>query len=302
MNTATEEIQEVGDRTYQLKVRTPAASYVYAVYIVHEEHAVLIDPGPAAILPAIERAMKSIGLGSLSYIIPTHIHIDHGGGTGSLARLFPEARVVLHESGKKHLVDPSHLIASTRMAFGDDYETFLGPILPVPESRMIIPSDGEELSAGGRRFRIIHAPGHAPHHIAIFDLKTKGLFCGEALGMRYASAPSSPVPNVAPPAFDLEVYLETVQKLAALRPRTLYYAHDGVGRAPEALIAAVAENTKIYADRMLEILRSGKTDEEALSEIRDFVANRFGIDKAEANEGMAVGGFRVYYRKKGILV
>ncbi|MBL7175397.1 MAG: MBL fold metallo-hydrolase [Desulfobacteraceae bacterium] len=296
-----EEIKEVGDRIYQVQVPMEGSNYVYSVYIIYEERAVLIDPGPASILPTIERAMNRIGLNNLAYIIPTHIHIDHGGGTGSLAKLFPEARVILHELGKEHLVDPSRLISSTKMAFGDDYETFLGPILPVPESRMIIPSDGEELSAGERKLRIIHAPGHAPHHIVIFDLKTGGLFCGEALGRRLRSAPSSPLPNAAPPGFDMEVYLETIQKLAALNPRTLYYAHDGVGEVPDALIAAITENTRIYADGMLNILRSTETDTEALFKIQEFVADRFGVDKADADERMAVGGFRVYYRKKGVL-
>lgn len=295
------EIKEVGHRIYQVQVPIEGRNYVYTVYIIYEEQAILIDPGPASILPAIERAMNRIGLNNLAYIIPTHIHIDHGGGTGSLAKLFPEARVILHELGKKHLIDPSRLISSTKMAFGDDYETFLGPILPIPESRMIIPSDGEELTAGERKLRIIHAPGHAPHHIVIFDLKTGGLFCGEALGRRLRSAPSSPLPNAAPPGFDMEVYLETIQKLAALNPRTLYYAHDGVGDAPDALIAAITENTRIYADGMLNILRSTETDTEALFKIQEFVADRFGVDKADADERMAVGGFRIYYRKKGAL-
>jgi glyoxylase-like metal-dependent hydrolase (beta-lactamase superfamily II) len=296
-----EEIREVGDSIFQLQVRIEGSTYAYSVYIVREERAALIDPGPASILPAIERAMGHIGLGSLAYIIPTHIHIDHGGGTGSLAERFPEAEVVLHELGKKHLVDPSRLIKSTKLAFGDDYETFLGPILPVPESRIITPFDGLELDLGKRKLRIIHAPGHAPHHIAVFDVKTGGLFCGEALGMRYASAPDSPTPSIAPPGYDMDEYLQTVEKLAALTPRTLYYAHDGVGRNPEALIAAIRENTKIYTEAALDILRSTDDDAAALAKLRDFISERFGVDRSEADEGMAVAGFGVYFRKQGRL-
>ena len=296
-----EKITEVGDRIYQLQVRMEKSTYVYSVYMIHEEQAVLIDPGPAAILPAIEQAMKRIGIGDLAYIIPTHIHIDHGGGTGSLAALFPGAKVVLHELGKKHMIDTSRLIASTKLAFGDAYETYLGPILPVPESRIIIPSDGMDLDVGGRELRIIHAPGHAPHHLAVFDVKTKGLFCGEALGMRYSSAPGSPTPSIAPPGYDMEIYLETVRKLAALNPRALYYAHDGVGRDPDALIAAITENTRIYTEGALDILRSTPSDTEALSKLRDFISEHFGVDRKEADEGMAVAGFGVYFKKQGLL-
>jgi len=296
-----EEINEVGDKIYQIQVQKQGLNGRYTVYIIKEGQGVLIDPGPASIIPSIQAGMKAIGLENLAYIIPTHIHIDHGGGTGSLAQLFPQAKVVLHELGKKHFIDPTRLISSTKMAFGDDFENFLGPILPVPESRMIIPSDGEEIFVNGRKLRIVHAPGHAPHHIVVFDLKNKGLFCGEALGKRLRSAPSSPLPNAAPPGFDMEVYLETIQKLKALNPRTLFYAHDGVGKDPEKLIASVIENTKIFADMMLKILQNCETNADALSRIEEFVVDRFGIDKQDVDETMAVGGFRHYYKKKGLI-
>ena len=99
----------------------------------------------------------------------------------------------------------------------------------------------------------------------------------------------------------MEVYLQTIRKLAALKPRTLYYAHDGVGHTPDALIAAITENTRIYTDGALDILRNTESDTEALFKIRDFISDRFGVDRAEADEGMAVAGFRVYFRKQGIL-
>ena len=115
------------------------------------------------------------------------------------------------------------------------------------------------------------------------------------------SAPSSPLPNAAPPGFDLEVYLETIQKLAALNPQLLFYAHDGVSDATDALIAAVTENTKIYADAMLDILCTTVDDTEVLYKIQEFLSNRFGIDRADADERMAIGGFRIYYKRKGAL-
>ncbi|MFC1886452.1 MBL fold metallo-hydrolase [Thermodesulfobacteriota bacterium] len=295
-----EEITEIGDGIYQLQVEKQGLSGVYTVFLIKAEQGILIDPGPASILPSIERGMKTIDLKHLKYIIPTHIHIDHGGGTGSLARLFPEARVILHEQGKKHMTDPARLIASTKMVFGDDFESFLGPIVPVPESRVVIPADGEEIMINGRKLNIIHAPGHAPHHIAIYDQKTDGLFCGEALGRRLRSAPLSPLPNAAPPGFDMEVYLATINKLKALSPKMLFYAHGGgVGNDPEALISNIAENTKIYADAMLAIIENTETD--ALTEIENFVVNRFGVDEKDVDEKMGLGGFRVYYKKMGLI-
>ena len=294
-----EKIAELGDRIYQLQVSKKGLDGLYAVYFIDEGKGVLIDPGPGSIVPSIEKAMATIGLADLGYIIPTHIHIDHGGGTGVLARRFPEARVVLHHAGKKHYVDPTRLIASTRMAFGEDFESFLGPLWPVPESRMIVPEDGEEIAVGGRRLRIIHAPGHAPHHIAIFDVSTRGLFCGEALGKRLPSRPSAPLPCAAPPGFDMDVYLETIEKLKALEPRRLFYAHDGTADNPSELIARVSENTRVVGARMLEILRDNPSDAEALVKLHEFISDRFGIDAADLDEKMAVGGFRLFYKRKG---
>ena len=296
-----EEINERGDNIYQIQVRKAGLSGIYTVYIIDEGKGVLIDPGPGSIVPHIEKAMETIGLTDLEYIIPTHIHIDHGGGTGVLAQRFPEAKVVLHHAGKKHYVDPTRLIASTRMAFGDDFESFLGPLLPIPESRLIIPEDGQEIAVNGRTLRIIHAPGHAPHHIAIFDVSTKGLFCGEALGKRLPSNPSAPLPCAAPPGFDMDVYLETIEKLKALEPRTLFYAHDGVAENPSELIVKVAQNTKIFGDRMLKILQDNGSDADALFQLHEFIVDRFGIDMGDLDEKMAVGGFRLFFKRKGLL-
>jgi len=296
-----EKIREIADRTYQIQTLKPEFFGVYSVYVINGPQEVLIDPGPASIIPSIQKALKSIGVKDMAYIIPTHIHLDHGGGTGSLAKLFPRAKVLLHELGKKHLIDPSRLINSTKMAFGDDFEKFHGSILPVPEDRVKSPADGEIIPIDDRDLQIIHAPGHAPHHIAVFDLKTKGLFCGEALGMRMPSAASSPLPNAAPPGFDPEIYLETIKKLEELKPSLLFYAHDGIGRDPENLIASVAENTRVVGDMILKILREGETGADITSRIQAQVATHFGINKKEMDMQMIVGAYRHYFKKIGMI-
>lgn len=160
-------MEEVAERTYHLEVPIPKFDTIFTVYFIDETEGVLIEPGPSVTIPSIQEAMKQLGMKPLAYIIPTHIHLDHAGAIGSLAQLFPHAKVVLHPLGAKHAVNPSRLIESTKMAFGDDFEDVYGPIIPI---------DGREL-------HIIYAPGHATHHIAIFDQKTRGLFCGEALGL-----------------------------------------------------------------------------------------------------------------------
>ena len=184
MNTITEEI---APGICRLETSLPGIiGTIFSVYFIKDKNTVIIEPGPAAIIPAIQQAVKELNLENLEYIIPTHIHLDHAGAMGSLLQLFPQAIGVVNPRAVEHIIDPSRLIKSTKMAFGDDFETVYGKILPVPQSRLRIVADNDSIVVGSRELLFIHTPGHAPHHIAIFDTKTKGLFCGEALGLIYS--------------------------------------------------------------------------------------------------------------------
>ena len=293
-------IKEIAERTYRIQVQVPNIYNTFTVYFIHETKGVIIDPGPTSAIPSIQETMRELGMKELAYIIPTHVHVDHGGATGSLAQLFPHSRVILHALGKEHLIDPSRLIESTRMAYGDDFEDHLGPIISVPESQIDTPEDGKKIAIGGRELQIIYAPGHAPHHIAVFDLKTRGLFCGEALGMRTKTAESSPLPNAAPPSFDMDVYLETITKLAELKPKVLFYAHNGVGRNPEVLIAKVTENTRTFGDMILKALKDGEPATNIDHKIKEYVSTHLGVDTNAVDTRMAVEAFVQYFRKKSL--
>jgi len=294
-------MEEVAEKTYRLEVLIPKKVDTITIYLIHETKGVVIEPGPTTTIPSIQEAMKQLGMKELAYIIPTHIHIDHAGAIGSLARLFPHAKVVLHPLGAKHAINPSRLIESTRMAFGDDFEVRYGHILSVPESQVKIPEDGEIVSIGGKELQFIYAPGHATHHIAIFERKTRGLFCGEALGFPTPGDKSLPLPAAAPPSFDIEVYLKTMERLRGLGPRILFYSHDGVGREPEELISRAAENTRIFGDIILRALREGETAEAIDYRVREYLSSHLGVNMEEADTRMTVEGFIFYFKKNGLV-
>ena len=293
-------MEKVAEKTYRLEVPLPGIYWLTTVYFINEGRGVLIEPGPAAAIPSIKEAMGELGMKELAYIIPTHIHLDHGGGMGGLAQLFPQAKVVLHPASEKHAVDPSRWVRSTRLSFGDDYEVRYGAILPVPESQVKIAEDGETLSLNGRELQIIYAPGHAPHHIAIFDQETRGLFCGEALGLPMSWAESSPVPAGAPPAFEPKVYLQTIEKLRKLSPQFLCYSHDGIGREPEELISQAVKNTRIWGDMVLNALREGDDIEAIVERARKYIYDRFGTI-AERIDRVTLEGYAFYFRKNGLV-
>ncbi len=293
-------VEEVAEKIYRLEIPVSGVESIFSAYLIHEAKGVLIEPGPTAAIPSILEGMAQLGMDTLAYIIPTHIHIDHAGGVGKLAELFPQAKVVLHPQGVRHVVEPSRLVQSTKMAFGDDFEVRYGPILPVPESQVSVPGDGEMLSINGRELQVIYAPGHAPHHIAIFDQRTGGLFCGEALGVPRSGVESFPLPAAAPPNFDVEVYLETMERLRRLKPRILFYSHDGVRRESDQLITRAEENTRAFGDITLKALKAGESPEVIGRKLREYISTHSGLKADEVNTKMTVGGFTLYFKKKGL--
>ena len=198
------------------------------------------------------------------------------------------------------MVEPSRLIESTRMAFGDDFESVYGPILPVPESRLRLVRDGDKLKLGNRELLIVHTPGHAAHHIAIFDTKTKGLFCGESLGLIYGPG-YPPLPAVAPPSFDLELYLNDMKKLKALKPKLLFYSHGTVAQEPEKLIDTVVKNTKLVGDLIMSDLKAGESDEAIIKNIGDYLTDNLNTPLDEYELQSNVSGYIHYFRKKGLV-
>lgn len=293
------EIEEVAENTYRIEIFDKRIDSLFAIYFINEGNGVLIEPGPASMIPHIQEALKQLGMTDLGFIIPTHIHIDHGGAIGSLSQLFPNAKVFVHPKATKHVIDPSRLIESTKMAFGDDFEDRYGPIIAVPESQMGIPHDEEVISINGRELQFFHAPGHAPHHIAILDRKTEGLFCGESLGVPRRGLEAIPLPTAAPPSFDMEEYLKTIEKLRQLRPKLLFYSHDGTGKNPEKLISTVAENTITVGNIILKSLKEEESVEAVNERLTEQICNRFNKDEADIIWTMTVHGYIHYFQKKG---
>jgi glyoxylase-like metal-dependent hydrolase (beta-lactamase superfamily II) len=272
---------------------------VFSSYLIKEGGGVLIEPGPAALVPQLQTALQEIGLDSLAYVIPTHIHMDHAGAMGTLAAAFPETKVVVHPRARQHVIDPARLVRSTKQVYGPDFEAVFGEILPVPESQVKTVKDGEVLSLDDRELTIVHTPGHAPHHFSILEAGTGTLFSGEALGLVYQDG-IEPLPAAAPPGFVLETYLESMDKLAWLKPERLFFSHDGIGREPVEYIAAVKRNTQLFGQVVEKALHAGEKEAGVIEAARDFLWSRFGARMADPDLAANVSGFIHYYRKKGL--
>jgi len=294
------EITEIARNTYLIN---PASDSEFSlgeiVYLLVDTPSVLIEPGSTTTASRLLCRSGELGLNldSLTYIIPTHIHVDHGGGSGFLAQRLPQARVVLHPRGAAHLAEPTKLVQSTRLVFGPDFEALFGPILPIPAGQIHVARDGEVLHLRNRDLTLLFTPGHASHHLAIFDSLSQGLFCGEALGIIPDGIPHFPLPAAVPP-FDLDLYLEAIDRLARLHPQLLFYSHCGLGRNTEKLVQQVRENTVAFAEIVREGLEQGESDQQIWQRLLHHIKQRFPGADLPAQYQLTLAGYVSYFAKR----
>lgn len=186
-----------------------------------ENFNLVVDPGPLSTIPHLVGELRRYGVERLDYILLTHIHIDHAGGTGALLRSFPEAKVICHQDGIRHLVSPEKLWEGSRKVLGEQLADAYGEIVPVPEANILF-----EEAIGVSGVRAFMTPGHAQHHCCYLlgDL----LFSGEVAGARCPVAEGIYIRPATPPRFMLEVALDSVERMLALKPRRMVFAHYGL--------------------------------------------------------------------------
>ncbi|HLF30886.1 MAG TPA: MBL fold metallo-hydrolase [Xanthomonadales bacterium] len=182
------------------------------------------------ILGALERRGRHAQ--EVSHIIVTHVHLDHAGGAGTLMKALPEATLVVHPRGARHLVDPAQLEAGVRSVYGDEvYDAQYGHLVPVPEERVRIMQDGDTLTVGNRELLFRDTPGHARHHFCIWDQQTRGWFTGDTFGISYRQLDTVRGPFIFPATtpvqFDPQALIASVNLLMEQSPRFMYLTHFG---------------------------------------------------------------------------
>ena len=254
-----------------------------AAYLLTASQPTLVETGPGTSVEPVARALETLGIApdALAHIVLTHIHLDHAGGAGSLARRFPNATVWVHERGARHLADPSRLVASaTRVYGGERMASLFGPVEPVPAERLRVLDEAGPLDIGGRTLRALDTPGHASHHLALVDSSTGAVFTGDALGIH---VPDLPVlrPATPPPEFDLELAIASIERIRAAAPSTLLFAHFGpiadVDRTCELAVRRLREWTDVVRGAM-----RSTTDLDEIVEILTREAARETVTGADA--------------------
>ncbi len=236
-----------------------------SVYLINEDRKALVDTGPSRSIPAVLEGLEQAGVRpeEIDYIIVTHIHLDHAGGVGTLLKSAPRAQVVVHRRGARHLVNPERLVQSFAMTTGKEAMAKIGEVLPVPEEKVQPVADGDVLDLGvGQRLTFIDAPGHASHELCIQENRGGGLFSGDAIGVSVADNRVL-IPVTPPPGFDLETYLATLRRLAALEAKRVYFAHFGAVNNVREVLRMAGEKLCRWDTIIGEAFARGGTGEAA---------------------------------------
>jgi glyoxylase-like metal-dependent hydrolase (beta-lactamase superfamily II) len=212
-----------------------------ACYLVEEDgRAAIIDTGHSLSTPRILAllANKGIALANVDYVMPTHVHLDHAGGAGSLMRELPNAKLIMHPRGARHMIDPSKLIAGATAVYGaEGLKQQFGEILPVDESRVVSIEDGDSFQLSQRRLELRDTPGHAKHHYAVWDSQSQGWFTGDTFGISYRATDSAEcgltqahyiIPTSTPVQFDPDAWLDTINMLMSYQPQRMFLTHFGM--------------------------------------------------------------------------
>ncbi len=208
-------------------------------YVLKEQEITLIETSASPSIPHILSGLSSLEISpeEIKYVIVTHIHLDHSGGAGLLLEHCPNAKVVVHKKGARHLANPSRLIASAKAVYGEKFNSLFDPILPIPEDRLLIKNDQETLKISDNcELTFYDTPGHANHHFSIYHPNIAGIFTGDTAGIYYPQLKRLGIefyiPTTSPNQFDPDKMLQSINVFKSLNAERLFFGHFGMSENP----------------------------------------------------------------------
>lgn len=244
-----------------------------AIHLIESEgRAAFVDTANFGIVPQALAALDTLGLGaeSVDYVILTHIHLDHAGGAGAMINALPNARLVVHPRGARHMAEPSRLMAGVEGVYGRERaRRVYGELIPVAASRIIEAHDNTLLRLGSRELLCLDSPGHARHHIAIVDRQTSGIFTGDTFGISYREldVAGRPLlfPSSSPTQFDPDAMRRSIERILSFDPEAVYLTHFSRLAPPAELGRKLLE----LLDQYVAIALAASDREDRTTRIRD---------------------------------
>lgn len=304
-------IREAADKIYEIKPEGKGLECfpLGTVYLIVDDHAVLVETGCPVQVPDILDAVGQLDydIKKLSYIIPTHVHIDHAGGAGLLARQLPQTKVVAYSRAVKVLKDSSileRMMQGFMQIYGNDAIERYGEMVPVAEERFLKVEDGDSIPLGHRELKVIHTPGHDPNHLCFLDTKNRGLFCGDALGAYFSEIEvlfTSPVPGSDP-----FLFLQSIEKLKKLKPELVFFSHGSTTRDADKIIQSALDGARQCHDTAFEALRADEDQKEIARRLIEIMAGGSAPALSDLSDWpyfvpIVVGGYRQYFKKNHMI-
>jgi glyoxylase-like metal-dependent hydrolase (beta-lactamase superfamily II) len=213
----------------------------------------IIETGPTCSIQNLIKGLQEIGIKNkdIDYVMVSHVHIDHAGGAGTLIQNLPNAKLIVHAKGAPHMVNPEKLWEASKQVLGEIAIAYQ-KIEPVPENQLVTPVDGTVIDLGGGvQLKVVETLGHASHHLAFFENKSKGIFQGDAAGI-YVPQLGVTIPTTPAPRLDMT--LVSIQKMMDTKPKWLYYTHFGPVNNAENRLKAYAAQLKLWEKTVTEAL------------------------------------------------
>ncbi len=302
--------RELGAGTWLLDTGLADQSEMVGVFAqrLPDDQWLLVESGSGATTRAVIAGLEALGVGpaEVAAIVVTHVHLDHAAGAGTLSA-WAQAPVYVHPAGARHLAAPGRLWDSAARIYGEAMDVLWGPMEPVAEARLRTLEDDATLELGGARYRVLHTPGHAKHHLCLLD-PHGGAFVGDAAGILLPGVPLIR-PALPPPETDLEAAEASCRRIAAARPERLLLTHFGAVDAVQRHLAEVSQRNRAWADEVRRGLDEGE-DEETLirrmEALEDHELDAAGVKdgaarvryKASSDARMTVMGVARYWRKR----
>jgi glyoxylase-like metal-dependent hydrolase (beta-lactamase superfamily II) len=251
--------KQIGKKLFLIDLKTGGYKNLIASYVLKDKKAIIVETGPTSSIPNLLLGLKELNIKAenVAYVALTHVHIDHGGGAGTLLKNLPNAKVIVHSKGAPHLADPRKLWAASKEVLGNVAELF-GEPEPVPEERIIVASEGMAFDVGDEvRLKAIEAPGHASHNLSYYEYLNEGVFPGDAAGA-YITEFDTVYPTTPPP-FRPDIALVSLNKLVSLNPKVLYYTHFGKASEAQKRLRDYAVQIKLWQRIAEEGIKKGQS-------------------------------------------
>ena len=220
-----------------------------AIYILRQKNKLaIIETGSNFSICNVKKALEKDGLSfiDVTYIIPTHVHLDHAGGAGELMKKCPNANLIIHPRGARHMIDPSKLIAGAMAVYGEQkFKKLYGDIIPIDAKRVIEADDNFILNFEGRELKFIDTPGHARHHFCIWDQQTNTMFTGDTFGISYRDLDKENeiyiFPSTSPVQFDPEALINSIHKIMKYKPQRVCLTHYAAIKPTQKVVSELID-------------------------------------------------------------